>query len=561
MTTTIQRPTKRTQSSTKTIQPLTKRKAWNALAAHFENAQELHLRDLFAADPKRVEKMSLEAAGLHLDYSKNRITDETLKLLFQLATESGLKERIDSMFKGEKINITEKRAVLHVALRAPKEATIRVDGENVVPEVHEVLDRMADFSNRVRNGTWTGFTGKRIRNVINIGIGGSDLGPVMAYEALKHYSERSMTFRFVSNVDGIDMVEATRDLDPAETLFIVSSKTFTTLETMTNAKSARDWLLQGLGGDARAVAKHFGAVSTNAEKVSAFGIDTANMFGFWDWVGGRYSMDSAIGLSTMLAIGPDNFRSMLKGFHEMDEHFRIAPFEKNVPVLMGLLSVWNNDFLGAHTVAVLPYEQYMKRFPAYLQQLTMESNGKHVTLEGKKVDYQTCPIYWGEPGTNGQHSFYQMIHQGTRVIPCDFIGFVKPLNPLGRHHDLLIANVCAQTEALAFGKTSEQVKAEGTLEWLVPHRVFEGNRPSNTILVEQLTPEALGKLVALYEHSVFTQGVIWNIDSFDQWGVELGKALAQRIIPELESTAEPRLEHDSSTNNLITYYRKSKEIG
>ena len=559
MTTTIQRPTKRTQSSTKTIEPLTKRKAWKALAAHFKKAKDLHLRELFAADPKRGEKMTLQAAGLYLDYSKNRVTDETLKLLFQLATESGLKQRIDSMFKGEKINITEKRAVLHTALRAPKEATILVDGQNVAPQVHEVLDRMADFSNRVRNGTWKGYTGKRIRNVINIGIGGSDLGPVMAYEALKHYSERSMTFRFVSNVDGIDMVEATRDLDPAETLFIVSSKTFTTLETMTNAKSARDWLLQGLGEKPNAVASHFVAVSTNAQKVEEFGINTTNMFGFWDWVGGRYSMDSAIGLSTMLAIGPENFHSLLAGFHEMDEHFRTAPLERNLPVLMGLLSIWYNDFFGSQTVAVLPYEQYLKRFPAYLQQLTMESNGKHVTLDGKTVNYNTSAIYWGEPGTNGQHSFYQLIHQGTRLIPCDFIAFGNALTPLGPHHDMLLANVFAQSEALAFGKTAEQVKAEGTPDWLVPHRVFEGNRPSNTILADRLTPEVLGKLVALYEHIVFTQGAIWEIDSFDQWGVELGKVLAQRIIPELESVTEPKLSHDSSTNNLIRKYRELRK--
>jgi glucose-6-phosphate isomerase len=541
---------------TTTIQPLTKRKAWNALEAHFAKVRDLHLRDLFAADPKRGEEMSLAAAGLYLDYSKNRITNETIQLLLELARESGLKERIGSMFNGDKINITEKRAVLHVALRAPKDATILVDGKNVVPQVHEVLDRMSDFSTRVRNGTWKGHTGKRIRNVVNIGIGGSDLGPVMAYEALRHYSERAMTFRFVSNVDGIDFVEATRDLDPAETLFIVSSKTFTTLETMTNANSARDWLLQGLGKDRKAVARHFVAVSTNAEKVSEFGIDTANMFGFWDWVGGRYSMDSAIGLSTMLAIGPDNFRAMLNGFHEIDEHFRTAPPDRNLPVLMGLLSVWYNDFFGSQTVAVLPYEQYLKRFPAYLQQLTMESNGKHVTLEGRTVDYNTSCIYWGEPGTNGQHSFYQLIHQGTRLIPCDFIAFGHALTPLGRHHDMLLANVFAQSEALAFGKTPEQVKAEGTPDWLVPHRVFEGNRPSNTILAERLTPEVLGKLVALYEHIVFTQGAIWEIDSFDQWGVELGKVLAQRIIPELESDAEPKLTHDSSTNNLIRKYRK-----
>jgi len=542
-----------------TIQPLTRRKAWKALVTHYKKLQKLHLRKLFANDPKRGERLTAEAAGLFLDYSKNRVTDETLKLLLQLATESGLRQRIDAMFSGEKINLTENRAVLHVALRAPKGASIFVDGKNVVPDVHAVLDKMEGFSKRVRSGAWKGHTGKRIKNVVNIGIGGSDLGPVMAYEALKHYSLRSLSFRFVSNVDGIDFVEATHDLDPAETLFIISSKTFTTLETMTNAQSARDWLLKGLGRESKAVAKHFVAVSTNAEKVSAFGIDTANMFGFWDWVGGRYSMDSAIGLSTMLAIGPDNFCSMLKGFHEMDEHFRTAPFEKNLPVLMGLISVWNNNFLGAHTVAVLPYEQYLKRFPAYLQQLTMESNGKHVTLDGKKVDYQTGPVYWGEPGTNGQHSFYQLIHQGTRLIPCDFIAFAHALTRLGRHHDILMANVFAQAEALAFGKTPEEVKAEGTPDWLVPHRLFEGNRPSNTILAERLPPEVLGKLVALYEHSVFTQGVIWNIDSFDQWGVELGKALAQRIIPELEGKAPPKLKHDSSTNNLIRRYRTLKE--
>jgi glucose-6-phosphate isomerase len=502
--------------------------------------------------------MALEAAGLYLDYSKNRITDETLTLLLQLAAASGLQERINAMFSGEKINTTEKRAVLHVALRAPKDQSILVDGNNVVPEVHAVLNRMSAFSERVRSGEWKGHTGTRIRNVINIGIGGSDLGPVMAYEALKHYSERSMTFRFVSNVDGTDFAEAVEDLNPAETLFIVSSKTFTTLETMTNAQTARAWLLAGLGGDEKSVAKHFVAVSTNATEVSKFGIDTANMFGFWDWVGGRYSMDSAIGLSTMIAVGPENFRAMLSGFHQMDEHFRTAPFEANLPVLMGLLALWNNDFLGAATVAVLPYEQYLKRFPAYLQQLTMESNGKHVTLDGKTVNKDTGPIYWGEPGTNGQHSFYQLIHQGTRLIPCDFIAFAKTLNPLGRHHDMLLANVFAQTEALAFGKTPEQVKAEGTPDWLVPHRVFEGNRPSNTILAERLTPETLGKLIALYEHSVFTQGVLWNIDSFDQWGVELGKVLAQRIIPELENRAEPVLNHDSSTNTLIGRYRKLK---
>ena len=536
-----------------------KQSAWKALTAHYKAVSKLHLRQLFADDPKRGQRMAVEAVGLYLDYSKNRVTDKTLKLLLQLAAESGLRARIDAMFSGEKINITEKRAVLHVALRAPKDESLLVDGKNVVPEVHAVLDRMADFSNRVRSGEWKGQTGKRIRNVINIGIGGSDLGPVMAYEALKHYSERSMTFRFVSNVDGTDFAEVVQDLDPAETLFIVSSKTFTTLETMTNAQTARAWSLAGLGGDEKSVAKHFVAVSTNAAEVSKFGIDTANMFGFWDWVGGRYSMDSAIGLSTMIVIGPENFRAMLSGFHEMDEHFRTAPFEANLPVLMGLLAVWNNDFLGANTVAVLPYEQYLKRFPAYLQQLTMESNGKHVTLDGKAVDKDTGPIYWGEPGTNGQHSFYQLIHQGTRLIPCDFIGFAKALNPLGRHHDMLLANVFAQTEALAFGKTPEQVKAEGTPDWLVPHRVFEGNRPSNTILAERLDPESLGKLIALYEHSVFTQGVVWNIDSFDQWGVELGKVLAQRIIPELENSAEPVLNHDSSTNTLIRRYRKLKE--
>ena len=544
---------------TKQIAPLTERQAWNALAAHHQDVRELHLRKLFADDPKRGERMTAEAVGLYLDYSKNRITDETLKLLLQLADESGLRERIDAMFRGEKINITENRAVLHVALRAPRRASIVVDGENVVPQVHAVLDKMADFSNRVRSGGWKGHTGKPIRNVINIGIGGSDLGPVMAYEALKHYSERAMTFRFVSNVDGTDFAEAVQDLDAAETLFIISSKTFTTLETMTNAHTAREWSIAGLGGDKKSVAKHFVAVSTNGAEVAKFGIDTANMFGFWDWVGGRYSMDSAIGLSTMLAIGPDNFRAMLDGFHQMDEHFRTAPFERNLPVLMGLLSLWYNDFFGAQTVAVLPYEQYLKRFPAYLQQLTMESNGKHVTLDGNKVSYDTGPIYWGEPGTNGQHSFYQLIHQGTRLIPCDFIAFNRTLNPLGRHHDILLANVFAQTEALAFGKTPDQVKAEGTPDWLVPHRVFEGNRPSNTLLAERLTPETLGKLIALYEHSVFTQGVIWNIDSFDQWGVELGKVLAQHIIAELESEREPTLGHDSSTNNLIRRYRKLKE--
>jgi glucose-6-phosphate isomerase len=541
------------------IAPLTERAAWKALEAHYQKVPELHLRELFAADPGRGERMSAEAVGLYLDYSKNRITDETLKLLLQLAEESGLHGRIDAMFRGETINLTEKRAVLHTALRAPKGAVIVVGGENVVPQVHTVLDKMADFSHRVRSGVWLGHTGKRIRNVINIGIGGSDLGPVMASEALKYCSDRAMTVRFVSNVDGTDFAEAVQDLDPSETLFIISSKTFTTLETMTNARTARSWLLAGLGGNEESVAKHFVAVSTNREAVADFGIDTANMFGFWDWVGGRYSMDSAIGLSTMLAIGPDNFRAMLDGFHQMDEHFRTTPFEGNLPVLMGLLAVWNNNLLGAQTVAVLPYEQYLKRFPAYLQQLTMESNGKRVTLDGTEVVYQTGPVYWGEPGTNGQHSFYQLIHQGTRLIPCDFIAFIHPLNPLGRHHDMLLANVFAQAEALAFGKTPEQLKAEGTPDWLVPHRVVQGNRPSNTILAERLTPETLGKLVALYEHSVFTQGTIWSINSFDQWGVELGKVLAQRIIPELESGKEPRLGHDSSTNTLIRRYRKFKE--
>jgi glucose-6-phosphate isomerase len=541
------------------LEPLTKRKAWKKLLTHYKKIHQTHLRDLFAGDPLRGERMTAEAEGIFLDYSKNRITDETLKLLVRLAEESELRSRIDAMFRGDKINVTEKRAVLHVALRAPKGASILVDGQNVVPEVHAVLDKMTDFSNRVRGGEWKGFTGKAIRNVINVGIGGSDLGPVMAYEALKHYSDRGMTFRFVSNVDGTDFAEAVLGLDPAETLFIISSKTFTTLETMTNAHSARAWLLAGLGGDEKSVAKHFVAVSTNATEVEKFGIDTANMFGFWDWVGGRYSMDSAIGLSTMLAVGPEQFRAMLDGFHQIDEHFRTAPLERNLPVLMGLLSIWYNDFFGAQTVAVLPYEQYLKRFPAYLQQLTMESNGKHVTLDGTTVNYATGPVYWGEPGTNGQHSFYQLIHQGTRLIPCDFIAFGHTLNPLGSQHDMLLANVFAQTEALAFGKTPEQVKAEGTPDWLVPHRVFEGNRPSNTVLADRLTPEILGKLVALYEHSVFTQGVIWNINSFDQWGVELGKALAQRIIPELESQTEPPLTHDSSTNNLIRRYRKLKE--
>ena len=532
--------------------------AWKALAEHSKEISKLHLSELFANDSTRGEKFAAEGAGLFLDYSKNRVTEITLKLLQQLAEECDLRGRIDAMFRGDKINVTEKRAVLHVALRTPKNATILVDGKNVVPAVHDVLDRMATFSNRIRSGEWVGHTGKRIRNIINTGIGGSDLGPVMAYEALRHYTDRSLTVRFVSNIDGTDFVEATRDLDPAETLFIVSSKTFTTLETMTNAQTARDWLLKGIGGDKAAVARHFVAVSTNAEKVSAFGIDTDNMFGFWDWVGGRYSMDSAIGLSTMLAIGPDNFRSMLDGFHQMDEHFRTAPFDQNLPILLGLLTVWYTDFFDAQTVAVLPYEQYLRRFPAYLQQLTMESNGKHVTLDGKQVNYDTGPVYWGEPGTNGQHSFYQLIHQGTRLIPCDFIAFGHALTPLGQHHDMLLSNVFAQAEALAFGKTAEQVRAEGTPKWLVPHRVFEGNRPSNVLLADRLTPEVLGKLVALYEHSVFTQGTIWNINSFDQWGVELGKALAQRIIPELEASSEPELKHDSSTNNLIRRYRRAR---
>jgi glucose-6-phosphate isomerase len=536
--------------------PLTTRPEWKALEAHSTKIRALHLRTLFAGDASRGERLTAEAAGLFLDYSKNRVADETIALLCRLADACGLRDRIEAMFGGARINITENRAVLHVALRAPRGASIVVDGKNVVPEVHAVLDAMADFSTRVRSGAWKGQTGRRIRTIVNIGIGGSDLGPVMAYEALRHYSDRSLSFRFVSNVDGTDLAEATHDADPAETLFIVSSKTFTTLETMTNAESARQWLLAGLGGDANAVARHFVAVSTNAQKVSEFGIDTANMFGFWDWVGGRYSMDSAIGLSTMLAVGPENFRAMLDGFHQMDEHFRSAPFERNLPALLGLLTIWYTDFFGAETVAVLPYEQYLKRFPAYLQQLTMESNGKHVTLAGSRVNYSTGPIYWGEPGTNGQHSFYQLIHQGTRLIPCDFIAFVEALNPLGRHHDMLLANVFAQTEALAFGKTEEDVRAEGTKDDLVPHRIFEGNRPSNTILAQRLTPQTLGALVALYEHSVFTQGVVWNIDSFDQWGVELGKVLAQRIIPELEAQTEPAPGHDSSTNNLIRRYRK-----
>jgi glucose-6-phosphate isomerase len=543
---------------TATITSLTQSTAWKALETHSLKNRDLQLRALFAQEPQRGERLTVEAAGIYLDYSKNLITDETIRLLLELAKESGLRSHIDAMFRGDKINVTEKRAVLHVALRAPKEEKILVDGVDVVPLVHAVLDKMADFSNRLRSGEWKGYTGRPIRNVVNIGIGGSDLGPVMAYEALRHYSQRDLTFRFVSNVDGTDFAEATRELDAEETLFIISSKTFTTLETMTNAHSARVWALETLKHSA-AIARHFVAVSTNAEEVEKFGIDTANMFEFWDWVGGRYSMDSAIGLSTMIAVGPDNFHSLLNGFHEMDVHFRSAPFKQNLPVLMGLLSVYYNDFFGAQSAAVLPYEQYLKRFPAYLQQLTMESNGKHVTLDGARVDYETGPIYWGEPGTNGQHSFYQLIHQGTRLIPCDFIAFAQPLNRIGRHHDILLANVFAQAEALAFGKTTQEVEADGTPAWLAPHRTFEGNRPSNTILLERLTPSALGKFVALYEHSVFTQGTIWGIDSFDQWGVELGKVLAQRIITELESKTEPNFQHDSSTNALIRRYRKSKE--
>ncbi len=546
---------KTTPAASAKIAPLTERPAWKLLGEHHQKIRGVHLRAMFKDDPRRAERFTLDAVGLHADYSKHRITDETIRLLLALAAQSGLRARIDAMFSGEKINVTENRAVLHVALRAPRGASIVVDGKNVVPEVHQVLDHMSDFSNRVRSGAWMGHTGKRIRNVINIGIGGSDLGPVMAYEALRHYSDRNLTMRFVSNVDGTDFAEATRDLDPAETLFIIASKTFTTLETMTNAHTARQWSLAALG-DEKAIAKHFVAVSTNAEAVKKFGIDIANMFGFWDWVGGRYSMDSAIGLSTMIAIGPENFIAMLSGFHAVDEHFRTTPFEKNLPALMGLLTVWYNGFFGAQTVGVFPYEQYLKRFPAYLQQLTMESNGKHVTLGGTIADYQTGPIFWGEPGTNGQHSFYQLIHQGTKLIPCDFIGFYRTLNPLGNHHDLLMANVFAQAEALAFGKTPEEVKAEGTPDWLVPHRVFEGNRPSTTILADKLTPKTLGKLIAIYEHSVFTPGTVWSIDSFDQWGVELGKVLAQRIVPELES--DSALKHDSSTNALIARYRASR---
>ncbi|HZR42008.1 MAG TPA: glucose-6-phosphate isomerase [Ktedonobacteraceae bacterium] len=537
--------------------PLTQRPAWKALEEHYQKVRNVHLRELFAQDPGRGERLTLEAAGLYLDYSKNRVTDETLQLLLSLAESSGLRSRIDAMFEGKKINITEDRAVLHVALRAPKGATIITDGENVVPEVHAVLDKMANFSNRVRSGEWKGYTGKRIRNVINIGIGGSDLGPVMAYQALQYYSDRSMTFHFVSNLDGTEFVEATRGLDPAETLFIVSSKTFTTLETLTNARSARDWCVNALG-DVQAVAKHFVAVSTNEKEVEKFGIDTDNMFGFWDWVGGRYSYDSAIGLSLMIAIGPDKFHQMLAGFHEMDEHFRTAPFERNLPVLLGLIGIWYNNFFGAQTVAILPYDHYLGHLPAYLQQLDMESDGKHVDLEGRTVNYQTGPIIWGQPGTNGQHAFYQLIHQGTKLIPCDFIGFYHSLNPLGRHHDLLMANFFAQTEALAFGKTAQEVAADGVAAFQVPHRTFEGNRPTNTILTDRLTPETLGRLIALYEHKVFVQGTIWNINSFDQWGVELGKVLANRIIPELENPVEPELKHDSSTNTLIRRYRKFK---
>ena len=541
---------------TKQTTPLTERESWKKLTGHAAAMKDTTIAQLFAKDPGRGERMTAEAVGLWLDYSKNRATDETLELLMSVAEECGLKARIEAMFTGEKINVTENRAVLHVALRAPKGETIFVDGEDVVPQVQAVLEKMSGFAERVRSGAWKGQTGKRIRNVVNIGIGGSDLGPVMAYEALKHYSQRDLTFRFVSNVDGTDFAEAVIDLQADETLFLVASKTFTTLETMTNAHTAREWALQGLGGDESAIAKHFVAISTNTKEVEKFGIDTENMFGFWDWVGGRYSMDSAIGLSTMIAVGPENFREMLAGFHAMDMHFRTTPIERNLPALLGLLTVWYTDFFDAQTVAILPYEQYLKRFPAYLQQLTMESNGKHVTLDGKHATYETGPVYWGEPGTNGQHSFYQLIHQGTRLIPCDFLGFAKTLNPLGKHHDILMANVFAQAEALAFGKTAEQVKAEGTPEWLVPHRVFEGNRPSNTILAEVLTPKLLGSLIALYEHSVFTQGVVWNIDSFDQWGVELGKVLAQRIIGELEGDEE--LKHDGSTNRLIEWYREHR---
>ena len=538
--------------------PLTHHEVWKALEAHLTAIQPLDMKQFFAEDPERGKRMTVEAVGIYFDYSKHRVNGETLKLLLQLAEESGLRTHIEAMFRGDKINVTEKRAVLHTALRAPKGQSIFVDGVDVVPQVHAVLDKMSEFSAKVRSGEWKGHTGKPIRHVINVGIGGSDLGPVMAYEALRHYSQRNLSFGFVSNVDGTDFAEAVRDIDAEETLFIISSKTFTTLETMTNAHTARDWALKTLK-DPASIARHFVAVSTNTQEVSKFGIDTANMFGFWDWVGGRYSMDSAIGLSTMIAIGPENFHAMLDGFRQMDEHFRTAPFERNLPVLNGLLGIWYNNFFGAQTVGVFPYEQYLKRFPAYLQQLTMESNGKHVTLEGTEAAYQTGPTYWGEPGTNGQHSFYQLIHQGTKMIPCDFIGFFKPLNELGRHHDILMANLFAQAEALAFGKTRQEVEAEGTPSWLVPHRTFEGNRPSTMILMEELTPAALGKLVALYEHSVFTQGAIWDIDSFDQWGVELGKALAVKIIPELEN-AKVQLKHDSSTNTLIQRYRKSKNL-
>jgi glucose-6-phosphate isomerase len=540
------------------VKSITELNAWKDLKVHYEKIRGTRLRDLFADDPGRGRRMTAEAAGLYLDYSKNIVTYDTIELLLRLAEESRLRTMIDAMFRGDRINITENRSVLHVALRAPRGSSIIIEGENVVPGVHDVLDKMANFVNRVRRGEWKGYSGKRIRNVVNIGIGGSDLGPVMAYEALKYFSERSMTFRFVSNIDGTDFIEASKGLDPSETLFIVSSKTFTTLETMTNAQTARSWLIQAFNGDEKAVALHFVAVSTNAKEVSCFGIDTANMFEFWDWVGGRYSMDSAIGLSTMIAIGPENFLELLDGFNQMDEHFRTTPFERNLPVLLGLLGIWRNNFFGAETVAVLPYDQYLNRLPAYLQQLTMESNGKYVTIDGARVDYQTGPIYWGEPGTNGQHSFYQLIHQGTKLIPCDFILFAQSLNPVGRHHDMLLANVIAQAEAMAFGKTLEEVKADGVPDWLAPHKVFDGNRPSSVILAKQLTPAILGNLIALYEHSVFTQGVIWRIDSFDQWGVELGKALAQRIIPELESDFEPDLDHDSSTNNLIERCRKFK---
>ena len=540
--------------------PLNKRPAWKALKTHYREIRRQHLRELFAMDPERGNYMCAEGAGIFLDYSKNRVISETIRLLVQLAEESGLQSRIEAMFSGKKINVTENRAVLHVALRAPRGLSIIMDGKNVVPQVHEILDKMSDFSIKIRNGLWLGYTGKRIRNIINIGIGGSDLGPAMAYEALKYYSDRNLQFRFVSNIDGTDFAEAVNGLNPSETLFIVSSKTFTTLETMTNAHTARAWLLKGLGGEERSVAKHFVAVSTNKGTVEKFGINPENMFVFWDWVGGRYSLDSAIGLSTMIAIGPENFHSLLDGFYQMDRHFRTAPFERNLPVLMGLLAIWYNNFFRAETMAVLPYEQYLKRFPAYLQQLAMESNGKQVTLDGARVVYQTGPIYWGETGTNSQHSFYQLIHQGTKLVPCDFIAFNKTLNPIGRHHDILIANVFAQSEALAFGKTSEEVKADGTQKWLVPHKVFKGNRPSNTILADRLTPDTLGKLIALYEHNVFTQAALWNINAFDQWGVELGKELAQRIIPELESIIEPALAHDSSTNSLIRQYRKRKHL-